>query len=120
MSLTHAALSRRPRRPVDHDGEWRGAALLQLADEEKTLAVGCRRIVGVVHLHLREIEQRLWQTCLERAAALHVHCHQLPVSGAIEQFFSVAPPLRMVATFGRDLPPIARYRKSLHVDFRPS
>src|SRR5215470_12270396 len=76
----HAALSWRPRRPVDHDGEWRGAALLQLACEEKTLAVRRHRIVGVGHLRLREIEQRLRQACLECVAALDVHRHQLPVS----------------------------------------
>src|SRR5262245_747918 len=81
---TNVALSRRPRSPVDHDGEWRGATLLQLADEEKAPAVGRRRIVGVVHIRIREIEQRLRQSRLERAAALHVHRHQLPVSGAIE------------------------------------
>src|SRR5574341_235486 len=111
------ASSLRLRRPVHHDGELQARGLLPRRDEEEAITRRRHRIAAPAtdRPRWREIEERPGRARLEAAARLHLHRHQLPVRGKVVQLLAIAPPPRLTAAIGRNLPLATRTGKGLHI-----
>src|SRR4030095_12823850 len=104
------------RRPVEHHDERRCARFFNARHEQELPGVGRQGVVAANRPDAPQIKERFGRAGLETCATLHLNGHQLPVGGDVEQLFPVTAPPRLVAAFGRDLPPALRILKSLDVN----
>src|ERR1700680_1452267 len=109
-------------RPVLDQRERRGNVPAASIDE-KPLPVGghvpAAPLVGGSAGNGR-LEQGLGNAGLERSAERHIHTHKLAVTREIQQFFTVAPPARLVAATIGDGNPKGGRREGGNVYFVPA